>query len=402
MQNVLEKLTDKIFNRLFVLNALLLLVFTMNTFGGEKPPIIVGENLYTVGPLEYSKMNTQKGMDEREAVLRVAQRYLYNTLSTYEKYEFDRPKEVPKEYTHSEKIGRWASLKLENEVYFKVSPKNDGYKLYTIYATSDKTTPKDYKVQFYAKEIPSPQKGFTIEMDGSGRTAGKEFIVINSQGETVMKNEYRSSSTLVEFPLDPKKEKTLIPVEGFFNEKSYGPPPAPRDSKLHVDLDPDLIFKTAPVAIAELAAWKASNKFGKLNAGKLKILRQFGKVLLVVEQGGHIINAYEVVNEGGKPKYSALSPELLGKLENIAIKTYDEVKDLMKTPEETGVLRDESQVKKDLESPALVPHVQKSESPATHSGTTPTTRPVEPESNDIIKQILKQELLKSLKSEKPN
>ncbi len=351
--------------------------------------LLKGNYLYTRRPFG-SNFHSNEVLDERKSILKEVQRILFEREGHSEEISpEDRPKDLPPELYYRKKVGLWGSIKLEDTVYFK-NGKDSNYKEYTIFASSDKMTPKDFKIQFHAKlkkdesikNAPYKVSIYNAEYEPAGLLPMR---ILNSQGEMIYTNSKHDPVSLEKFQLDTVREKNLIPVEGFFNERAYAPPPA-KDKKIHVEFDEDLILKTAPVALGEAGIWAASNRIGKLNTGKLRVLRRLGKVFLVAEQGGHIINAYEVINEGGKPKYSELSLDLFGKVEDLAAKGYKEIKSLsLFESQATGVLKDETSVKTELERD-LLPHRNEKleDKPSSHGDSTEKKRPVD---KDLLKKL---------------
>ncbi len=222
---------------------------------------------------------------------------------------------------------------------------------YTVYTTDRRT-----KVQFKA------------EMSNGACTFVGQFSVVDITGNTsyVIEQSNNYSGYRQIYPSEAwgskkeEEEKTYKDSEyrtkvlnNFMKEFNYAPSKQPGE-KIKLNLDQDLILKDAPVLIGEAALWRASNKITKFNTGKLKVVRMMGKAVLVAEESGHFINAYEVINDGGKPKYIALDSNIL-----------DQVKKIYKDApgyNDTGVLVDPATLKHSLEA---VPH-KKVVEPSSH------------------------------------
>ncbi len=341
--------------------------------------------------------------DERRAIIHMAQLTLHgydNVLAHWEHrdqhysingvegvVEQNRPLGLNPNYKIRVAAGLWGSIKLESTLYYSRTL-GDKSTTYTIFGHSDKLTPKDYKIQIY---VDKDKDGFFFRSMKVTNSWGKVVSYFNPKDaplDTLIHMEggipqFRRPS--LKDSLRNEELEKREPIEGFFAEKNYLPKtPTVEDKNYHLNLDPELI-KEGAVAGGEALLWKVSNRIPKMNTGKLRTMRRFGKLFVVVEEGGHLLNAYEVVTEGGKPKYITVGPDLLVQLKSVSSKVYDALPDA-KT---TGALVDQSEMKKSLERETF-PHAKKEEVPAAHS-------PNEEDAQTAKKR--REEALKKLKGE---
>ncbi len=280
---------------------------------------------------------------------------------------------------NKDNVSYWKPVKLEKEIYFKKN--HVGVDEYTIYGSSDSFNPKEYKIQIKMNIADSSKVPF--------RADKQEFtaLVTNSAGVAMLEAKRAKGSDKLEYPLLPPDEHIhddSIPdkkfeVDSRFNkEKGYA---AAKDSKYRANLDPELL-KEVGVAGAEMAAWKISNKIPRLNraGAKVRAVRKLGKLYVLVDVGDHVAQAYEVVEGGAEPKFHTVSADTLKNFQKAGTKAYA---DITSAFEETGVLRNDADLKATLEGE---PHVKRdtttpsthSTSPSTHNSQPATTRPTAP------------------------
>ncbi len=289
--------------------------------------------------------------DERECVLMLAKKIVEADPASYKDIRFDK------------------------EVYFKKGFSN----FYTVYGFSEKHTPQNYRLRFYASYENSnchlsPQTLAMVSLTGEtalrARVVNKEFEILNSFANTY----------------DAEKEKALKPLDAFFVEKSYTSAKVPAKSTFHFDVDEDFLTKEIGGLVFDAALWKLSNKIPKFNSGSWKVARKFGKVFLIFEEGGHIANAYEVANDAGKPSFIAVDKDIIAKFGRVGSKAYQEFAFDYYT---TGVLVDASELKTDLETatPEAKSKVETKIAP----------NPAPPEDKDAAERKRREEILKRLK-----
>ncbi len=303
----------------------------------------------------------------------------------------------------------YSGIQLEKEVYTRRNRTETDE--YTIYGSSQMTTPKDYKIQFKARrgELSNKLSGCRVIGDVS---------IVNSQGDKIVAitfPEYATSpsytTTANKFPLDVEKEKGLKPKADFFKEKEAATP-APKGSI------PFTMDKTeAKIAGAEAVGWYAAGKMfkSKTSTGVLKKVKMGVRTFFVLEELGHIKRAVEYVENGGEPKLLGVDAGVLDLIEkDRLIKGYNYLNTTFL--EKTEVLKDPADIKKELEA-GLVPHAKKDDKVptpgATHDTVTitpiagpsftnqvPKERPkASPDEEEEAKRKARREALERLKKE---
>ncbi len=294
----------------------------ITTFGyaqgaSTPPPLTDQEYLEN----KHRTKEVRNAVDERDCILKLARKYL------------------------DMEPGAHKDLKLENKVYFRKDILEDTY---TVYAVSGKDS-QEYKITISAK----------YNTENKSCSNLYQFRLLDSKGElvTYAETEAHHYFKVVE---PTSTARAIYSPTDFNRERKYRADQCPTSKNIQFDIDPELLSKDLPVVVGEALLWKTSNKITKMNAGKWKLVRKFGKAFLIFEESGHVVNAYEVIEEGGKPKYIAVDANILARLHRTSSELLIKASDKICT---TGVLTDSTDPKIVLEE-GLVQHQKREETPS--------------------------------------
>ncbi len=256
-----------------------------------------------------------KGKDERSCLLNIAK----NALGLFGNYK----------ESLTPPLNDWGKIQLEEDVYYIRHAKND---LYTIYGRAENLNPKEFKIQIRAQWFPSSER---IPYCKVGKYT--DVIATNSSDTVMMTRAYHAFANVM-----PLSELTNSRVEleapkisnTFKLERTYSPISSLHDkSKIQLNIDPYHVGG----AVVEAGLWVFANKFTTINKLRvLRIVRKMGKVFVVAEQSSNLLEAYQIVDEGGEPKMVPVTDSnLLDRLKNAPGKMYELVDGQLR---ETGVL----------------------------------------------------------------
>ncbi len=285
-------------------------------------------------------------------------------------------------------ILRWGEITLEENVYFERHTGND---FFTIYGRAEKLSPKEFKVQFRAQwnasdnELPSCSLGTTSPKPLSGYPKSNPVVVINALDTIIMTRDYEKSAEMLPISeitgISKGVEVTKL-SDKFKKERIYSPVSSETTKGVGLTLpDENHMY----LAGGEAALWIFANKYAKFNAiRKLRIARIAGKIFIVGEQSTHLIESYEVVSEGGKPKMIPVKDaSVLERIKNTPERLYEFFDAPLK---ETGVLQSPTSYLDLLETSD--PKTGKTDEGKMNDGKAPLTAPAPGDQKQRMKESL--------------